>query len=147
MPVKYFDVQTGQNRDMLPKAGTYALLCFNKSEKRLNIGKLGKFIFKRGYYTYTGSALGMGGLRSRVYRHLKQDKSKHWHMDFLRESVSILEIWCLYGNERMECRWASIFGRADDYSIPVKGFGSSDCKCGSHLFYSKKRPLFHNIFL
>jgi len=38
-----------------------------------------------GYYIYIGSAFGPGGVRARMLRHLRADKPKHWHIDYLRE--------------------------------------------------------------
>jgi len=55
------------------------------NEINLKVGKLGIQRFPRGYYTYTGSALGVGSssLKHRVLRHLKKKKQKFWHIDFL----------------------------------------------------------------
>ena len=34
-----------------------------------------------GCYVYAGSARGPGGIRARVRRHLRPDKTPHWHID------------------------------------------------------------------
>lgn len=44
----------------LSASGIYVLMLFASKEVTLTIGKLGKQRFPRGYYTYTGSALGKG---------------------------------------------------------------------------------------
>ncbi len=41
---------------------------------RIQIGKLGQFKFKKGYYAYVGSAFGPGGLNSRIKHHIESKK-------------------------------------------------------------------------
>jgi len=49
------------------------------------------------------------------------------------------EVWIKKG-EQAECKIATEFRCCSDFSFsPVKGFGSSDCKCLSHLFYFSGR--------
>ena len=36
-----------------------------------------------GHYLYAGSAYGPGGIRARAARHLRRDKSRRWHVDWL----------------------------------------------------------------
>jgi len=72
--------------DALPVRGIYSLIIFLSKEIRANVGQLGVKVFPKGYYMYTGSALGSGAssLKQRVSRHLrKTGKVKHWHIDFL----------------------------------------------------------------
>jgi len=54
--------------------GVYTLLLFVAKESTVEIGKLGKQKFPRGYYSYTGSALGKGAtsLKHRLARHLRK---------------------------------------------------------------------------
>ena len=53
--------------------GSYALHLRLARSRVLQIGRLGRFTFPAGEYIYVGSALGAGGLRSRVGRHLRGD--------------------------------------------------------------------------
>ena len=55
--------------------GTYSLVLILETEQHIEIGKLGNFLFKKGYYVYNGSALGGFG---RVRYHLKENKSKRF---------------------------------------------------------------------
>ncbi len=50
----------------------------------MKVGKLGEFFFPQGVYLYSGSARGLGGLSSRLQRHLLGSSKKHWHIDYLR---------------------------------------------------------------
>ena len=50
MAINYINFLSGKNNDLLSKPGTYALVPFNKSDRKAQIGKLGKFTFKKGYY-------------------------------------------------------------------------------------------------
>jgi len=107
----------------------------------LKVGKLGTQIFPRGYYTYTGSALGVGssGLKHRVLRHLKKKKQKFWHIDFLlgHKSVYLTGVVAAEIDRRVECEINRYIKMKERAEIPVLHFGASDCKknCGSHLLY------------
>ena len=108
----------------------------------ISVGKLGTIEFTAGYYIYTGSAFGPGGLKSRVGRHLKHSKKCHWHIDSLRKFAEVQEIWYTFHPEKVECRWSEIFKAMRNARILCPGFGSSDCRCESHLFFFKKKPGF-----
>jgi len=111
--------------------GSYVLLIELPEEQTITIGSLKAIYFPRGYYAYVGSA--MGGFKSRLNRHLKSNKKPHWHIDYLLEKASISEIILCETKDRAECTVAQVLSHQFD-SIP--GFGSSDCKCCSHLFFA-----------
>ncbi len=121
--------------------GIYTLLLLVSEEVTLTIGKLGKQNFPRGYYTYTGSALGKGAtsLKHRIARHLRKEKPRFWHIDYLLadENVSVEAILVAETNKKMECKINSHIKGIKGAEVPVKGFGASDCRknCGSHLLY------------
>lgn len=117
--------------------GSYTLLIQLPEEQTITTGRLKATYFPRGYYAYVGSA--MGGFKSRLNRHLKSDKKPHWHIDYLLEKASISEIILCETKDRTECAIAQALSCQFD-SIP--GFGSSDCKCHSHLFFAtdKMKP-------
>ena len=114
--------------------GSYVLLIQLPEEQRITIGSLKAIYFPRGYYAYIGSA--MGGFKSRLNRHLKSNKKPHWHIDYLLEKTSISEIILSETKDRAECAIAQALNGQFD-SIP--GFGSSDCKCRSHLFFAANK--------
>ncbi len=111
--------------------GSYVLLIELTEEQTITTGSLKAIYFPRGYYAYVGSA--MGGFKSRLNRHLKSDKKPHWHIDYLLEKAAISEIILCETKDRTECAIAQALSCQFD-SIP--GFGSSDCKCRSHLFFA-----------
>lgn len=117
--------------------GTYILVLLLPRDANLRIGKLGRFDFAAGYYTYVGSAMGPGGLSARLRHHLRSSSKPHWHIDYLRRAAKVEEIW--YREEKMilEHRWAGILSQLSNVTEPVKSFGASDCHCSSHLFYSE----------
>lgn len=90
-----------------------------------------------GRYAYAGSARGPGGLRARLARHLRADKRPHWHVDWLTaaartEAVGISET-------ESECDLAARLLSTAGATIPVPGFGSSDCRrCTAHLIATDK---------
>ena len=110
--------------------GSYCLIIKMKKNKKIKIGKLGLIDFKKGFYVYVGS--GMNNLEKRIERHLKRKKRIFWHIDYLLadEDAEIVRVLKKESEKKEECEIASkINGK------PVPGFGCSDCKCGSHLFY------------
>ena len=111
--------------------GTYALLIYVPYDLSLSIGQLGAVSFKRGYYAYIGSAL--GGISARVRRHMREEKKIHWHIDHLLIHARTLDFVAARGRGRKECKVAAELQRRQP---SIKGFGSSDCDCESHLFYS-----------
>ncbi|MGD0696517.1 MAG: GIY-YIG nuclease family protein [Terriglobia bacterium] len=89
---------------------------------------------------YVGSAHGPGGLRARLAHHLEPTAHPHWHIDCLRARTKPQEVWFCYDRIRWECRWAQRLGTLPGASIPIAGFGASDCACESHLYFFKDRP-------
>lgn len=125
----------------LPMKGIYTLILFLSKEVSLKVGKLGKKRFPRGYYTYTGSALGRGAtsLKHRIARHLRQKKQKFWHIDYLlaNKNVSVKAVVAAETKEKMECTINNHLKKVQETKTQVNGFGASDCRknCGSHLLY------------
>ncbi len=123
------------------KRGVYQLLIKLDRDKTIPVGKLGVFDFPRGYYIYTGSA--MGGLEARVARHLSNVKRFHWHIDYLLEQSEIIRYAikeCSADGPREECAVHAATLEMDGATELIKGFGSSDCRCRSHLTYFAKEP-------
>jgi len=122
---------------------TYVLVIEISKDFEIIVGKLGKVFFKKGNYIYIGSAKAC--LEARLRRHLKKDKKSFWHIDYLLKSkkTKILQIWII--DKKMECQTAEVFCQDPTTEIIKKGFGSSDCKCVSHLFYIKNKELLKNI--
>jgi Uri superfamily endonuclease len=114
--------------------GIYLLIIGLHEPRWIQIGGLGYRLFRRGSYGYVGSAL--RGMRSRLDRHLKNAKRLHWHIDYLLRYADIEAI--VYGQYRRdeECGLANQLSSVFQ-SIP--GFGSTDCRCSSHLFFSRYR--------
>ncbi len=104
------------------------------------IGARGPISFLPGYYGYVGSALGPGGL-SRVVRHIRIASSggrkPRWHIDHLlmHPGFRLIRVFCAHTTERLECPLARTL------TLPViPGFGSTDCNCSGHLFFSTENP-------
>lgn len=112
--------------------GTYSLIIHLTKDSEIEVGKLGKIKFRKGNYAYIGSAL--KNLNKRVNRHLQDEKKLHWHVDYLLEKAQIEQVFYGKGNERKECSIAQFLAGK---FLSIKNFGSSDCKCRSHLFFSE----------
>ena len=119
----------------MSKSGTYIVVLRSDRPKTVQIGKLARLDIKKGYYVYIGSALGPGGVLARLKHHSKVSARPHWHLDYLRAEIEFYEAYALHSPDRKECEWASIMENMEGVCEPLKGFGSSDCRCNTHLFY------------
>jgi Uri superfamily endonuclease len=118
--------------------GIYCLVIKLLRASDIKIGCLGVFRFPKGFYIYTGSA--QNNMACRIRRHLRKKKKFHWHIDYL---LGVGEVACVYkysGEKRMECMINNKVGSLKNAVIPVKGFGSSDCICDSHLWFFQNDP-------
>jgi len=117
--------------------GTYTLLLACKRPFKLRIGKLGLTKVEKGYYLYTGSALGTGAvsLEQRIARHRRRDKRVKWHVDYLtvHREITVVNVICTEISERLECRInEQIMSNLNGEPI-IRRAGASDCKCSGHL--------------
>lgn len=103
------------------------------NHENIVIGKLGTFSFQKGLYVYVGSA--KRNIQSRVERHIQIDKKQRWHFDYLRPFLEIADVETFSGEEG-ECKLFQRLMKEQSGIIPVRGFGSSDCRCPGHLFYT-----------
>ena len=91
----------------LSTSGVYTLILFVPKETAVTVGHLGTQRFPRGHYTYTGSALGKGSsnLKHRLSRHLRKEKRRFWHIDYLLadQNVSVEAVVAAETNKKMEC--------------------------------------------
>jgi Uri superfamily endonuclease len=125
---------------MTADPGTYALLLRADTEQDVEVGALGVMTVKPGTYVYVGSALGPGGLRARVERHVRGDGALHWHVDYLRAVTTLEAVWYTHDPERRECIWAEVLRSLPGATVPLDGFGASDCNCSAHLVRMKSVP-------
>lgn len=130
--------------------GFYVLIIENRKDIELEIGKLGRVAFEKGFYAYVGSAL--SGLERRIERHLRDpgdNKKLHWHIDYFLESptVEIIEVVFAESVDSKECEIATNLNR--DLAA-ITDFGCTDCRCPSHLFFSTRlsrlKELVHTSF-
>ena len=111
--------------------GSYVLITSLSESLPIAIGNLGTLYFSHGFYAYIGSAL--RGYKSRLKHHLSREKRPHWHIDYLLQIATIRDIIICKSIARTECRIAGVLSTKFE---SVSGFGTSDCRCKSHLFYN-----------
>jgi Uri superfamily endonuclease len=119
--------------------GCYQLLLYLDRKSRIKIGKKGEYDFPKGYYIYTGSA--QNGLEGRINRHLRKEKKNFWHIDYLLPHCKILKVILYHQSKKnavTECELNKKLLKGKSSIVVVKGFGSSDCRCPSHLVYFTK---------
>jgi Uri superfamily endonuclease len=114
--------------------GIYVLILKLDKEMKIDVGKMGKIIFKKSFYAYVGSA--MSGIH-RLKRHLRnlekgEVENKHWHIDFLIPySKTVGWFFAECPDKIKEQELAIYLSKKLDY---VEGFGASDSRAPSHLF-------------
>lgn len=116
-----------------PEPGTYLLVLRVEAACRPRVGALGAVELAPGRHAYAGSALGPGGVRARMARHLRGEGARHWHVDHLREAARPTGAWWVHAEERLECRWAEATAGLSGADRSAPGFGASDCGCPGHL--------------
>lgn len=117
--------------------GTYILWLESEVRRQITIGRLATLSLRPGVYLYVGSAFGPGGLRARVQRHHRRKKKARWHVDYLRAHTALSEVF--YCDDAVEHLWAEELAGSPGAEIPLPRFGSSDCRCRSHLVYFRRR--------
>jgi Uri superfamily endonuclease len=126
--------------NMQADPGSYALILRCDARADIRVGRLGCIGIQPGYYLYTGSAFGPGGVRARVARHCRGGGSRHWHIDYLRMVATPVSAWYSHAPDNLEHRWAQALSEMDGVKA-VKGFGCSDCRCYAHLFHLARKPV------
>lgn len=116
--------------------GCYCLIINLDKTCNIEIGKLGEVNFNKGCYAYVGSA--MNSLQARIERHINDEKKLHWHIDYFlkNKNSKITDVIYNVSDEKIEC---NLSGELSTKSKGITGFGCSDCKCESHLYYFKNR--------
>ena len=117
--------------------GIYTIILSLSQARQIVVGSLGVMDFAEGFYSYTGSARGFGGLK-RVDRHIQVlegiKTTRRWHIDYLLPHASFQEVFITKTSLDLECLIATSIRKRLN---PVPGFGCTDCRCISHLHYSK----------
>ena len=123
--------------------GVYLILLELTEAAEIQVRSGRCFKLEKGFYGYVGSAL--NGLERRIARHLSTRKRLYWHIDYLLPRAVVRMVTSAETIRKEEC----FIAQALSQRIPsVPGFGSSDCNCPSHLFFSKdlqriKRDIFN----
>lgn len=136
--------------DTLPIKGNYTLIIVVDSPVRIRAAKH-DWRFQKGYYAYTGSALGNNAtsLRQRVARHVEKTKKQHWHIDYLLSSrkTRITTIVAGASDLNKECEITERIQHIEGATVSIDGFGASDCRrsCKSHLVHFNQNAELNTI--
>lgn len=116
--------------------GIYQLLVYLPKPVYIQIGKKGRFRFPKGYYVYTGSA--KNGMEARVKRHLRGEKKRFWHIDYLLDCASVKGVFLFTDSKVDECSLSRSTLKRPGARVTVHGFGSGDCNCSAHLVFFRR---------
>ncbi len=111
----------------------YLLFVALREAKHIQVGKLGRFYFPSGQYVYVGRA--KKNIDARLRRHKSKEKTLRWHIDYVLAYARVVKTKVYSGND--ECGLAQSLLAQTGFTVPVRKFGSSDCSCVSHFFYSE----------
>ncbi|MEW8043463.1 MAG: GIY-YIG nuclease family protein [gamma proteobacterium symbiont of Phacoides pectinatus] len=125
--------------------GTYVLLMHLPAPRRIRVGALGVWRLRAGWYAYAGSAFGPGGVAARCRHHRGRGARPRWHVDYIRAVAALHEIWFNHDPLPREHLWATLLAASRGAVAPVRGFGSSDCGCWTHLLFSEKLFSFYGV--
>ena len=123
--------------------GVYLITLSLSEEKRVATGGLGEVTYSKGWYVYVGSA--KRALAARIRRHVSKRKTCRWHVDYLSLAADRVRAYPVYTDLDIECELASSIRRTG--CTGVRGFGSSDCACDTHLFHFDKDPFQSDVFV
>jgi len=114
-----------------PVPGSYLLL-LELAEPLTIIIRKRDWQLSAGLFVYAGSANGAGGLKARLTRHFRKEKKQHWHIDRITTQVRAIRALCF--QDMTECELHARLLSSGKFSVPIPGFGSSDCKsCPAHF--------------
>jgi len=117
--------------------GTYTIVLACKGTIRVRFGKLGEARLAKGYYLYTGSALGRGAvsLEGRLARHRRRSKKIRWHVDYLTTRRKCTPTAAVYviSRRRLECIINRLICDKLQAEPILPRLGASDCTCNGHL--------------
>lgn len=127
------DLELAGDASGLPSGpGSYLLFVHLASRLTPDISKFAGRALEPGWFLYAGSARGPGGIAARAGRHLRTDKVLRWHIDHLTDAAQ--QVWAAPVLERSECEIARLLSAERCFTVPIVGFGSSDCPtCRAHL--------------
>ena len=125
-------IPAGALDDLPTGPGAYALLLRLAEPAAAPTRAFSSAVLAPGTYLYAGSAWGPGGIRARVLRHARRAKARHWHIDSLTEVADLAGVLAFPGGR--ECGLIERGRALPGTSVPIPGFGSSDCRsCAAHL--------------
>lgn len=124
--------------------GGYVLILQLPHAQPLTIKSLGDFVLTKGTWLYVGSAMGSGptSLEGRIRRHFREQKTVHWHIDFLLSQTAHLKAAVFVESPHaVECEIAQSLQKNKEYKPGPRGFGASDCTnhCVSHIFHCLRK--------
>ncbi|GIW54605.1 MAG: hypothetical protein KatS3mg082_1009 [Nitrospiraceae bacterium] len=102
----------------------------------IRVGALGRIRFAGGVYGYVGSARGRSvTLAHRLARHLRRDKIRRWHIDYLTSHPSVHPV-AAYVSPAPSLTESTLARLCASRFPAVPGFGNSDRRGGTagHLF-------------
>jgi sugar fermentation stimulation protein A len=124
--------------------GSYLLVLENADDVDIHVGRLGTIHLSKGWYVYVGSAL--NSLDSRLKRHRQKRKKHFWHIDYVASTVmKVKKVYPIRRTDRIESDLAQTLEHICETSIP--GFGASDARESSHLFYFSTYPWRYRAFV
>lgn len=122
--------------------GSYVLV-LNCNENKTIVIKSKKITLRKGYYLYVGSA--MKNLYQRVGRHVSFHEGKyksHWHIDKLLDFCIIEYAIMIPDGLYRELDISILFSK---HFKSIKGFGASDLKIDSNLYYTNNLIEFFDL--
>jgi len=112
---------------------SYVLIIENVVPLEVLVGARGAVALAAGWHLYVGSA--RRGLAARLARHRRRAKRCRWHIDYLlvHPGFTLRSVWV--AANLPECELSRLMSRLPGMAASAPRFGSSDCRCPSHLWH------------
>ena len=123
-------------------SGVYCLVMYLDKNRRIRAGRH-EYSFEEGFYCFVNSE--PKNLYDKIKNHVsvasRAEKALlRSNIDYLLQHGYIIEVVKHRTKDRLECQFNQRVLSLPGCEIPVRGFGSSDCKCSSHLAYFEEKP-------
>lgn len=120
----------------------YCLVLFHETGETLKVGGFGEVHWRPGWLYYVGRS--QWGWGSRIKRFAREDRSNHWHVDYLESSPNsrLKALFPVRAHPDRECDLAR--GLMDQTGLEplADGLGASDCggTCRGHVLVGSRGP-------
>ena len=115
--------------------GTYALVLRCSRRLEIPVGRLGTLADAAGLLRVRRQCVRAGRIGGTLGGMPKAKRQLRWHIDYLAAVDRSNEVWYTADKTTGNAGGPRFSKQLPGATVPLAGFGSSDCRCRSHLCY------------